>query len=86
MSEVYNISKKQMIKNATGLPAFDIQTAKEVTLWCKGDLEIDCLCHSDAEIYDGYNLLVVVNNSDYKDAHMLMISVDYYDFVEDFYG
>jgi len=86
MGELYNISKEQMIENAVGLSAFDIDTAEEITLWCKDDLKIESLCHSDAEIHDGYNLLVKVNNAEYEDAYMLMISVDYYDFVNNFYG
>tara|TARA_R110002012_G_scaffold186777_2_gene353539 strand:- start:238 stop:507 length:270 start_codon:yes stop_codon:yes gene_type:complete len=86
MSEAYNISRTQMVENNIGLPAFDIQTGQDITLWCKKDLKIECLCASDAEIYDGFNLLVKVNNAEHKEAYMLMVSVDYYDFVADFYG
>ena len=87
MSKIHQISRKELIANQTGLCMFDLDSAKSIAIDCTEDLTIESLCHSDGQINDdGHNLLVKVNNAEYKDAYMLMSYIDYSDFVEDFYG
>ena len=87
MNEAHQISKQKLIENKIGFCMFDLDTAKSVVIDCTEDLKIESLCHSDGELdNDGHNLLVKINNSEYKDAYMFMASVDYQDFEEDFYG
>ena len=87
MNEVHQISRKELIANKVGFCMFHLDTAESVVIECTEDLKIELLCHSDGELdNDGHNLLVTINNSEYKDAYMFMASVDCQDFEEDFYG
>ena len=87
MIKVNQIPKLDLIKNKIGFFMFDLETAETVVINCTEDLKIEFLCHSDGELdNDGHNLLVMIDNAEYKQAYMFMSHIDYSDFVEDFYG
>mgnify|MGYP003628307143 CR=1 FL=1 len=89
--------RKELIKEDTSFPAFDIWQGKEVWLDCTDDLDIDCVHHADSPMtlaqnywmnlahgMNGLNALVIVNqpSRDLVNRYMLVVSVDVDDWEE----
>ena len=92
-AETYSASRKEMIKQVHSLPMLKLDIGVAVYVDCTDDLEItmlqscsDNIKGSDGE--NGYDALVVIDQPSrgMNNEHMLMVSSDYSDFVEDYYG
>ena len=86
MTDVYNISRKDMIKNNVSLPCFCPETNKPFYIDCTEDLQI---CHygnihEDAQI-DGLNIIVQVyqRSAELYQKTLYMSRSDYDDFEDD---
>ena len=79
MTDVYNISRKEMINRSVALPMYYIRGGIELHIDCTEDLVIECVECSEEEIRDGYDTLVKVSNKHYSDAYMIMVNMDLYD-------
>jgi len=96
MSEMYGISRKQMIKQEVGLAilwdgdASPWDGGPEEWLTCSDTLIIEGLndTHEGMGEADGYTKRVSVTDSSkgIKDRIGRMVNADYEDFVEEFYG
>tara|TARA_R100001443_G_scaffold42018_2_gene55296 strand:+ start:252 stop:527 length:276 start_codon:yes stop_codon:yes gene_type:complete len=78
-------TKKEMIDAQLGLPMVDIETAEEQYVYCSTDLILKSLVESDGEIVHGMNVLVLVNqpSQNITDSYKLMMSIDYFDWVQE---
>ena len=77
-------TKEEMIANEVGLPMFDIETAEEQYVYCSPDLILKSLVESDGEVVHGMNVLVLVNqpSQHITDSYKLMMSLDYFDWLQ----
>ncbi len=86
MTDVYNISHKDMIKNNVSLPCFCPETNKPFYLDCTKDLQIwhNGNIHEDAQ-KDGLNIIVQVyqRSAELYQKTLYMSRSDYDDFEED---
>tara|TARA_R110000822_G_scaffold107764_3_gene236785 strand:+ start:1222 stop:1833 length:612 start_codon:yes stop_codon:yes gene_type:complete len=85
-TDVYNISRKDMIKNNVSLPCFCPETNKPFYLDCTKDLQIwhNGNIHEDAQ-KDGLNIIVQVyqRSAELYQKTLYMSRSDYDDFEED---